>query len=322
MPDTHLACRDCGQIHRAGGELLRRGALLCRRCGACCGAPAVGAPRRHRAPLPHRGDPASFSPTPFRCSRSSAAGDQPQRRHRDAVRRRSFRDGGAISAVGGLVAMIAIAIPALDIVLTVGDPRLADAGGQAPRRRPAHRRGLALAIAAAPVEHARRVCARRRRRLYPARPIGRGRGRGRRLCARRVCAGQVVIEQTLGRYRVWNVCRRPGEIFARARGALDAVSRLRSGGRAAPWRTGRRRHARAAARGWSRAGLEASPSPPRLTPPALSSICRRTSSGADDHPFRPQRDLHDPWRRARPGARPGCGRWRCWCWPPRSSCRC
>jgi paraquat-inducible protein A len=117
MPDTHFACRDCGQIYLAGGELLRRGSLRCRRCGTLLWRTRSG----------RFADPRAFAITgaillalanTFPLFAVSVAGD-----HRSGViadgAAALFGYGGGISAVGGLVAVIAVAIPALDIALTL-----------------------------------------------------------------------------------------------------------------------------------------------------------------------------------------------------------
>ena len=210
MPDTHLACRDCGQIHRAGGELLRRGALRCRRCGTML----------WRAPSARLADPRAFAVTAaillvlantFPLFAVSAAGD-----HRSGVIAAAaaalFPYGNAISAVGGLVAVIAIAIPVLYIALTVITLAYLDAGGQAPRRRPAHLPAawrwairlrpwsmLDVFVLGAVVAYTR---------------LG-------QLAEVAVAVGgyalagfvlvQVLIEQTLGRYRVWRLLDDPAK---------------------------------------------------------------------------------------------------------------
>lgn len=117
MPDTYVACRDCGQIYRACGELSKRGSLRCRRCGATL----------WRAPSARLADPRALALTAaillvlansFPVFDIGVAGD-----HRSGAIANGaaalFGHGQGISAVGGLVALIAVAIPALNVALTL-----------------------------------------------------------------------------------------------------------------------------------------------------------------------------------------------------------
>ncbi len=117
MTDTLLACRDCGQIHRADAGLLRRGWLLCRRCGA----------RLWRLPAIGLAAPLAFAATAtillvlansFPLFEVNLAGDQRNGLIASGAVALA-RYGGDISAVGVLVAMISLAIPALSLVLMV-----------------------------------------------------------------------------------------------------------------------------------------------------------------------------------------------------------
>jgi paraquat-inducible protein A len=117
MPEVFLACRDCGQLHRADGSLLARRSLSCRRCAA----------RLWRLPGSSLRNPFALAITAgilllladtLPVFEVSLAGD----------RRSSLIStgalalvgyGGSISAVGVLVAMIAIVIPALGLALSV-----------------------------------------------------------------------------------------------------------------------------------------------------------------------------------------------------------
>jgi paraquat-inducible protein A len=210
MPDIHLACRDCGQIHRAGGELLQRGSLRCRRCGT----------NLWRAPSAALADPRALAVTAaillvvanaFPLFAVSAAGD-----HRSGAIANGAAAllgyGDAISAVGGLVAVIAVAIPVIYIALVVATLTYLRAGAGTPRRPPP---GLAAAwrwavrlrpwsmldvfLLGAVVAYTR---------------LG-------QLAAVAVAIGgyalagfvlvQVLIEQTLGRYRVWRLIDDPAK---------------------------------------------------------------------------------------------------------------
>ncbi len=117
MPEIVLACRDCGQVHRAAGDLLQYRRLLCRRCGA----------RLWRAPGAKLADPRAFALTAlillllvnaFPLFEISVAGD-----HRSAVVASGaaalLQYGDGISVVGVLVGLIAVAVPWLSIVLLV-----------------------------------------------------------------------------------------------------------------------------------------------------------------------------------------------------------
>ena len=117
MAEILLACRDCGQIHYAGSDLPRLRWLLCRRCGA----------RLWRRPSVGRAKLLAFATTAailFVVANAlplfevSVAGAQRASLIASgAVALTSY--GGGVSAVGALVAMISIVIPALSIALVV-----------------------------------------------------------------------------------------------------------------------------------------------------------------------------------------------------------
>ncbi len=121
MTDTLLACRDCGQIHRADAGLLRRRSLSCRRCGArlwrrsAAGAAelfAVAATAVILLVLANAFPLFEISLTGDRRSALIANGAVALTRY-----------GSDIAAVGVLVALIALAIPALSVglvAITVG----------------------------------------------------------------------------------------------------------------------------------------------------------------------------------------------------------
>ena len=117
MPEIVLACRDCGQIYRVPEDLRRYRRLLCRRCGA----------RLRQAPLASLADPRAFAVTAailllltnaFPLFDISLAGDSRSRVIAGGATT-LFNDGGAISAVGLLVGLIAVAIPAISVMLLV-----------------------------------------------------------------------------------------------------------------------------------------------------------------------------------------------------------
>jgi paraquat-inducible protein A len=129
-----LACRDCGELYRTARELPRRGALRCRRCGATLW-------RAYPVPL---ADPRAFAVTAaillllaniFPVFDISVVGD-----HRSGLivngAAALFGYGGGIAAVGGLVALIAVAIPTLDIALMLATLVWLGAGSRNHRRTP------------------------------------------------------------------------------------------------------------------------------------------------------------------------------------------
>jgi paraquat-inducible protein A len=115
MSEVFLACRDCGQIHRADSGLLLRRWLLCRRCAA----------RLWRLPVVSLRNPLALTiaavillllADAFPVFEVSLAGDRRSSLIASgAVALVGY--GGGISAVGVLVAMIAIVIPALGLAL-------------------------------------------------------------------------------------------------------------------------------------------------------------------------------------------------------------
>jgi paraquat-inducible protein A len=115
MPVVFLACRDCGQIHRGDSSLLLRRRLSCRRCAA----------RLWRLSAVSLRYPLSLAITAvilllladaFPVFEVSLAGDRRSSLIASgAVALVGY--GGGISAVGVLVAMIAIVIPALGLAL-------------------------------------------------------------------------------------------------------------------------------------------------------------------------------------------------------------
>jgi paraquat-inducible protein A len=117
MAEILLACRDCGQIYRAGSDLPRRQWLLCRRCRA----------RLWRFPSVRRAELLAFAATAailfvaanaFPLLEVGVAGDRRTSVIASgAVALAGY--GGGVSAVGALVAMISIVIPALSLTLVV-----------------------------------------------------------------------------------------------------------------------------------------------------------------------------------------------------------
>ncbi|HEY3911254.1 MAG TPA: paraquat-inducible protein A [Stellaceae bacterium] len=115
MTDTLLACRDCGQLHRADAGVLRRRWVSCRRCGA----------RLWRRSVIGLADLFAFAATAvilfvlanaFPLFDISLTGDRRSGRIASGVVALAGY-GGGISAVGVLVALIALLIPALSIGL-------------------------------------------------------------------------------------------------------------------------------------------------------------------------------------------------------------
>lgn len=116
MTDTLLACRDCGQMHRAGAALLRLRWLSCRRCGARLWRRAAIGPSGLLA----------FTATAvilfvlanaFPLFEISLAGDRRSDLIGDGVALAHY--GGGIAAVGLLVALISLVIPALSLGLLI-----------------------------------------------------------------------------------------------------------------------------------------------------------------------------------------------------------
>jgi paraquat-inducible protein A len=115
MTEIFLGCRDCGQLHRADSGLLRRHRLLCRRCAA----------RLWRLPAVGFREPLAFGITSaillllaniFPLFEISLAGDRSNSLIASgAVALVGY--GGGVSAVGVLVAMISVVIPALSLAL-------------------------------------------------------------------------------------------------------------------------------------------------------------------------------------------------------------
>jgi paraquat-inducible protein A len=210
MPEIVLSCRDCGQIYRVSEEFRRYRRLLCRRCGA----------RLWQAPLANLADPRAFAVTAavlllltnaFPLFDISLAGDS-----RSAViasgATKLFDSGGGISAVGLLVGLIAVAIPAISVILLgVVLLRLhSRAGG---RSRPP--RALAalwrVAVRLRPwamldVFLLGAVVAYTRLDQLASVAIGAG---GYALAA--FVLVQILIEQILGRQRVWNAIDDPAK---------------------------------------------------------------------------------------------------------------
>jgi paraquat-inducible protein A len=115
MPEILLGCRDCGEIYGASGELLRYRRLLCRRCGA----------RLWRAPSRDIAGPRAFAVTAailllltnaFPLFEIFLQGD---RRSGLIVSGAAalFQYDAGISAMGVLVGLTALAIPALSVML-------------------------------------------------------------------------------------------------------------------------------------------------------------------------------------------------------------
>ncbi len=210
MPEIVLACRDCGQIYRASEDLLRSRRLLCRRCRA----------RLWQAPSVALADPRAFAvagaillllASALPLFEISLQGDR--RSGLIASGAASLLQyGDGISAVGVLVALIAVAVPALSVVLLVIVlVRLrAEEGGRA---RP--RLGLAAMWRAAlrlrpwamlDVVLLGAVVAYTRLDQLATVTVRAG---GYALAA--FVLVQVLIEQTLGQERVWNAIDDPAK---------------------------------------------------------------------------------------------------------------
>ena len=221
MSEPLLACRDCGQIHRARAETLRQGWLLCRRCGA----------RLWRLQTAALVVPLAFAATAailFLLANLTPlfavglAGERSSGTIASGVV--ALVDyGGGISAVGVLVAMTAIVVPALSLAVAVMALRqLALGAGRAVRSQRRRRWGLAaiwrlvrrlrpwsmldVYLLGAVVAYTR---------LGQVAHVAIGAG-GYALAA--LVVVQVLIEQSLGRERVWNAIDDPAK-YAPAPGA-------------------------------------------------------------------------------------------------------
>jgi paraquat-inducible protein A len=208
MPEIVLACRDCGQIHRASAGLLQRRWLLCCRCGA----------RLWQLTSSEFAVPLAFAVTAailFVLANtlplfdiSLAGNGRSALILNGAVALSEYGDG--ISVVGMLVAMTSGIIPALSIALII--ITLARLGATA---RNGARPGLGLAGIWRVALHLRRwsmldvyllgaVVA--YTRLGQLGEVGVAAG-GFALAA--LVLVQVLIEQSLGRPRVWNAIGDP-----------------------------------------------------------------------------------------------------------------
>jgi paraquat-inducible protein A len=117
MPDLVLACRDCGQIHRAGVGLPQRRWLLCRRCGARLwqlNSSEFDVPLAFAATAAILFVPANTFPL---FDISLAGDDRSTLILNGAVALSEYGDG--ISVVGALVVMTSAIIPALSIALII-----------------------------------------------------------------------------------------------------------------------------------------------------------------------------------------------------------
>jgi paraquat-inducible protein A len=210
MPEIVLACRDCGQIYRASEDLQRYRRLLCRRCGA----------RLWQAPWVALADPRAFALTAmilllltnvFPLFEISLQGDRRSGLTASGAAA-LLQYGGGISAVGVLVGVIAVAVPALSAVLlaivlvrlranapTRARPRLALAAiwRTALRLRPWAMLDVFLlgaVVAYTRIDQLATVTVQ----------VG-----GYALAA--FVLVQVMIEQTLGRQRIWNAIDDPAK---------------------------------------------------------------------------------------------------------------
>ncbi len=212
MPEIVLACRDCGQIYRASGELRRYRRLLCRRCGA----------QLWQAPSAELADPRAFAVTAaillllanaFPLFEISLESDRRSTLIASGAAG-LFQYGGGIAAVGMLVGVIAVAIPVLNVMLlAVVLIRLRPDARPRPRARP--RLGLAAIWRAAlrlrpwamlDVFLLGAVVAYTRLDQLAEVAVKAG---GYALAA--FVLVQVLIEQTLGRERVWNAIDDPAK---------------------------------------------------------------------------------------------------------------
>lgn len=208
MDDLDLACRDCGEHYRTRGDLPRHGSLRCQRCGATLWRPPA-------ARLP---DPRAFALTAaillvlvntFPVFDVSVMGD-----HRSGVVATSaaalITYGNGISAVGALVALLAVAIPAINIALILAVLLYLWAGARDRARTPRIVRLIwRAAVRLRPwsmldVLLLAAVVAYTRLGQLADTAVGVG---GYALAAFVVV--QVVIDQMLGRDRVWNAIDDP-----------------------------------------------------------------------------------------------------------------
>jgi paraquat-inducible protein A len=208
MTEILLGCRDCGQLHRAGGGLLRRRWLLCQRCGA----------RLWRHPAVGLRDPLAFATAAaillmlantFPLFEVSLAGDRNSSRIAGGVVALAGY-GGGVSAVGVLVALIAVVFPALSLGLVV--IALGRLNAAARDRAPSHPEVAGIWRA---VHRLRPWC------MLDVYLLGAVVAYTRlgQLARVGVAAGgyalaafvflQVAIEQSLGRQRVWNTIDDP-----------------------------------------------------------------------------------------------------------------
>ena len=208
MTEIFLGCRDCGQLHHAGNDLLRNRWLLCRRCGA----------RLWRLSTVGLRDPLAFAVAAaillllanvFPLFEVSLAGNRNSSLIAGgAVALAGYR--GGVSAVGVLVALISIVFPALSlglVVMALGRLNAAARNRATPQPEVAgiwrvvlHLRPwcmLDVYLLGAVVAYTR---------LGELARVGIAVG-GYALAA--FVFGQVVIEQLLGRQRVWNTIDDP-----------------------------------------------------------------------------------------------------------------
>jgi paraquat-inducible protein A len=320
MPEIVLACRDCGQIHRASAGLLQRRWLLCCRCGA----------RLWQLTSSEFAVPLAFAVTAailFVLANtlplfdiSLAGNGRSALILNGAVALSEYGDG--ISVVGMLVAMTSGIIPALSIALII--ITLARLGATA---RNGARPGLGLAGIWRVALHLRRwsmldvyllgaVVA--YTRLGQLGEVGVAAG-GFALAA--LVLVQVLIEQSLGRPRVWNAIGDPVK-YSPASGdpwvlclECDLVAARIVG------RDGRQRCARCGARlEWRRPGSLAITT--ALTaagyilylPANLFPMLTITRFGRAE-PYTIL-EVSTIWQQ------PGCGRWPYWSSSHRLLCRC
>lgn len=212
MTDTLLACRDCGQIHRADAGLLRRRSLSCRRCGArLWHRPAIGAAGLF-----------AFAATAvillvlanaFPLFEIGLTGDR-----RSALIASGAvalaRYGGGISAVGVLVALIALLIPALSAGLAATVLGRLNAAARKVHSRRREIAGLWRAVlqlrpwSMLDVYLLSAVVAYTRLGQLAGVRVAIAAG-GYALAA--LVLAQILIEQSLGRQRVWDAICDPGK---------------------------------------------------------------------------------------------------------------
>ncbi len=213
MTGALLACRDCGQIHRARADSLRQGWLLCRRCGA----------RLWRLQTAALIVPLAFATTAvilfllanlMPLFQVGLAGERSSGTIASGVVA-LVGYGGGVSAVGVLVAMTAIAVPALSLAVAVMALRQLALGAGRSGRPPRRRRRWGLAAMWRLVRRLRpwsmldvyllgAVVAYTRLGQVAHVAVGVG---GYALAA--LVLVQVLIEQSLGRERVWNALDDP-----------------------------------------------------------------------------------------------------------------